>query len=344
MAHTATIGTGCAGYTINLTMGAPHNNCVLTSSWCTTNCKVPKPGKPCAQQRGRGDQSKAFRKLATPPPPKPRPPRPAARPITCPGHPVPFVVSKVSNVTIENLKIGGPWFTDKLTVRGGSGIKYLKLDNIYTINSQMNTQMWNDTGLHIRGLTKHEVVHAIHLDTNLNVTSSTDGTVLVGMLIQSTLTVANPGTKTGQPGGEGDNGRAGPVLQDRTEGGSATVDSAAASGAPAPASVQVPPLGFLTFIGLLADYDVWIEDDESVVVADLYAEQLALGHLKLSGTGEGDTPGRISIQGVKSHIENEGAWATIDNYYGSLFYMGSFFLVKSFPEWHVTQVSRNSRN
>jgi hypothetical protein len=39
-----------------------------------------------------------------------------------------------------------------------------------------------------------------------------------------------------------------------------------------PASaVAPPPLGFLTFIGLVDEYDVIVEDDQSVVVADLYS-------------------------------------------------------------------------
>ena len=44
-----------------------------------------------------------------------------------------------------------------------------------------------------------------------------------------------------------------------------------------------PSLGFLTFIGLVDDFDVVVQDDQSVVMADLYCEQLRIGHLRLSG-------------------------------------------------------------
>jgi hypothetical protein len=74
---------------------------------------------------------------------------------------------------------------DKLRVQGGGGIKYLKLDGIYAVNSYKNMQLWNDSGLHIVGLKKGEVVHAVHLDTNINVTDSAAGQVLVGFIAES---------------------------------------------------------------------------------------------------------------------------------------------------------------
>lgn len=112
-------------------------------------------------------------------------------------------------------------------------------------------------------------MHTVHLDANLNVTDSDQGTVLVGMMIQSVLSV---------------NGKPKPALPTAV--------------APKPSKIPPPPpLGFLTFIGLATELDVMIDDDQSAVFADLYAEQLQKGHLSLSGTGVGTVPGRVTIQG-----------------------------------------------
>ena len=216
--------------------------------------------------------------------------------------PAAIVVSKVSNVFVEQIHLKTPTGVDRLLVQGGSGIHGFKMDGIYADNSATNTQTWNETGtLHIEGLATGETVHAVHLDTNVNVSNSDAGTVLVGMMIQSSLHV-----------------------------------NGASSGA-ARAPDSPPPLGFLTFIGLVDNYDVIIEDDASVVLEDLYCEQLQTGHLMLSGSGKGGSRGgRVTIQGVKSHVMSP-AYAVINNYHGSLFYMSSFFMEKGFPQWEFTQ-------
>ena len=238
------------------------------------------------------------------------------------------------------LALKSPTGVDQILVKGGSGISLLKLDGIYCANSATNTEKWNisdkndgfrinddnfcikmmnfilkcrngTSTIHIDSLSAGETVHAVHLDGNLNVSDSDAGTVLVGMMIQATMHV-NGHTKT-------------------------------ASALPARDPTAGPPLGFLTFIGLVDDYDVIVSDDKSVVIEDLYCEQLKVGHLKLSGTGSGDVPGRVTIQGVKSDSYTP-AYATIDNYYGSLFYMSSMFLEKSFPEWTITQTGSREFN
>ena len=61
----------------------------------------------------------------------------------------------------------------------------------------------------------------------------------------------------------------------------ATTASAAVAAAPR-ALTAGPPVGFLTFIGLVDDYDLVIEDDKSVVIEDLYCEQLKVSPPLLS--------------------------------------------------------------
>ena len=89
-------------------------------------------------------------------------------------------------------------------------------------------------------------------------------------------------------------------------------------------------------------HDLVVQDDQSVVIADLYEEQQP-SHLSLSGTGKSSSPGRVTIQGVKLMITTPVA-ATIDNYYGSLFYMSAFFMEKSFPSWQFTQTGSRDFN
>ena len=221
-----------------------------------------------------------------PPPPAPKPPPGTKKkPVSCTGAPPALLISKASNVSIEmmQLKSGG----DQMLISGGSGIHNVKLDGIYAVNAATNTEKWNGTStIHISSLAAGETVHAIHLDGNVNVSDSAAGTVLVGMLIQSTLNV--------------------------NKGGSA--DSMAQQAAPARSPTEPAALGFLTFIGLVDDYDVVVKDDQSVVIEDLYCEQLKTGHLLLSGSG-GATPGRVVIQGIKSESDT-AAYAEIDNYHG----------------------------
>ena len=183
-------------------------------------------------------------------------PSKVARGVPCPSLLPVLQVSSAKNVSIEMLSIKAPTGADHLHVVGGSGIKYLKLDGIYCTNSQTNTESWNETGaIHIDGLASGETVHAIHLDGNVHVTDSEPGTFLVGMLIQSTLHM--------------------------TAAKKATTTSAAVAAAPR-ALTAGPPVGFLTFIGLVDDYDLVIEDDKSVVIEDLYCEQLKVSPPLLS--------------------------------------------------------------
>ena len=230
---------------------------------------------------------------------------------SCPGAPPAVRVSGVRNVTIEMMQLESPMGVDQLLVQGGSGIHALKLDGIYAVNSPTNTEKWNGTGtLHVHALGSGESVHAIHLDGNLNVSDSSEGTVLVGMMIQATV----------------------------------HVNAAAETKASARKPTDPPALGFLTFIGLVDDYDVVVEDDQSVVIEDLYCEQLKVGHLMLSGSGSGSSPpGRVVVQGVKSESDTP-AYAVINNYHGSLFYMSSMFLEKQFAQWEITQTGASEFN
>ena len=159
-------------------------------------------------------------------------------------------------------------------------------------------------------------MHAVHLDTNLIVNGSAAGTVLVGMMIQSVLTV-NSG--------------------DASHSGSDVSRGASAA----------PPLGFLTFIALTQPHDTIVNDDQTtVVLADMYEEQQP-GHLVLSGSSAGSsagkTQGRVTIQGVKSELTSP-QFATVDNYEGSLFVMGTFFMEKSFPQWQINQTGSREFN
>jgi hypothetical protein len=167
------------------------------------------------------------------------------------------------------------------------------------------------TTIHIASLAKGETVHAIHLDGNMNVSDSEAGTVLVGMLIESTLHL---------------NG--------------ANVDPESTSERPSRMSI-----GFLTFIGLVDDYDVIVQDDQSLVIEDLYCEQLKTGHIMLSGSGATDDrpPGRVTIQGVKTDSYTP-ALMHVDNYHGSMFYMSSTFLEKRYPAWEITQTGSATFN
>ena len=57
--------------------------------------------------------------------------------------------------------------------------------------------------------------------------------------------------------------------------------------------------------------------------------------MQLSGTGKSTEPGRITIQGIKTHMDKP-AYLTVSNYYGSMLYMNSFFMEPSFPAWEVS--------
>jgi hypothetical protein len=40
----------------------------------------------------------------------------------------------------------------------------------------------------------------------------------------------------------------------------------------------------------------------------------------------------------------EPAFATVDNYFGSLFYMSSFFMEKAYPQWQISQTGSRQFN
>eukprot|EP00039_Didymoeca_costata_P032722 m.39070 g.39070 ORF g.39070 m.39070 type:complete len:833 (-) comp9506_c0_seq3:159-2657(-) len=234
---------------------------------------------------------------------------------TCKSPPA-IIVSDVTGVTIEQLFVGAPFGVDKVRIQGGKGSTNVKLDGMYTVDSDKNMGMYNDSGVVVMGLLKGDVVHAIHVDSNLIIQDSSKGTVLVGMMIESVLTVQAP-TKN---------------LKKSKEMTSV-----------APPNPVVPPIiGFLTFIGLTQPHDIVVEDDESVTITDLYLEQQP-GHIMMSGTGKGTKPGRVSIQGVKVMVTTP-SFATIDNYYGNLFYMSGCFMEKSFPAWEVTYTGTRDFN
>ena len=86
------------------------------------------------------------------------------------------IAGKLTNVTVEQFQIAAPFGIDKMRIQGGDGsINGLKLDGIYALNAYTNVQAWNDTGIHVMNLRKGDVVHAVHLDSNLNITSSSEG-------------------------------------------------------------------------------------------------------------------------------------------------------------------------
>ena len=90
----------------------------------------------------------------------------------CASNPSAMLVSKVNGVTLEQFKIASPDGCDRIRVVGGSGIKLIKIDGVYGMDSTTNTQAPGGTGVHIDGLRKGEVVHVIHIDSNLIVSDS----------------------------------------------------------------------------------------------------------------------------------------------------------------------------
>eukprot|EP00041_Stephanoeca_diplocostata_P036905 m.1367649 g.1367649 ORF g.1367649 m.1367649 type:complete len:138 (-) comp24953_c0_seq15:2487-2900(-) len=74
--------------------------------------------------------------------------------------------------------------------------------------------------------------------------------------------------------------------------------------------------------------DIIVNDDQSVVITDNYAEQMTEYHVMLSGSGS-KTPGRVSLQAAKTEISGQNKmFVAVDNYHGSLFYGSSFFMEK----------------
>jgi len=83
----------------------------------------------------------------------------------------------------------------------------------------------------IANLSTAEKVQIVHVDGNLHLDNAAAGSVLVGFLIQGTIHVS----------GEEKH----------------------------PAASDEMPVGVLTMVGLVVAWDVWVEDDQSVVIVDL---------------------------------------------------------------------------
>jgi hypothetical protein len=87
------------------------------------------------------------------------------------------------------------------------------------------------------------------------------------------------------------------------------------------------------FLGVLAcqagnlkdssGWDITIDDNQDLVIADWYVEQ-AYNHLKLSG-GSGSGSGRVSISGIKQQSFFERTVLEVDDYEGTLLYTGQSF-------------------
>ena len=113
--------------------------------------------------------------------------------IVCKWAP-PLTVTQATNVSIEQLMFSAPMGIDKIRIEGGGSTPiYVRLDGLYAINTKKNTQLFNDSGLVINNLRNGDNVHAIHLDTNTIIQDSAPGTVLVGFMAQSVLTVKGTG-------------------------------------------------------------------------------------------------------------------------------------------------------
>jgi hypothetical protein len=157
-------------------------------------------------------------------------------------------------------------------------------DEIYT--SVPGGDVWNATGFKVSKLQAGDTVHFIHLDGNLHVEDSGEGTVFLNFMIQGSLNIS---------------GEVQPA-QDR----------------------PYPSVGAVTVVGL-TDHDINVMDDQSVVITDYYSEQIKTGHLTLQGSGQGErNPGRVTISAVKSNCYTTDE-ITVDNYYGSLIYASSLF-------------------
>ena len=120
----------------------------------------------------------------------------------------------------------------------------LRYDGIYTTTA--GADHWNATGVWVKGLQASDVVHFVHLDGNLWVDDSADGTVFVNFMIQGSLNVS--GTTQQSPGR------------------------------------PYPPCAAATMVGL-TDHDLTVNDDQSVVITDFYSEQIKTAHVTLTGSG-----------------------------------------------------------
>ena len=168
---------------------------------------------------------------------------------------------------------------------GGGGLAGTTVyDEIYT--SVPGGDVWNATGFKVSKLQSGDIVHFVHLDGNLHVEDSAEGTVFLNFMIQGSLNISG----AVQP------------AQDRAH----------------------PSVGAVTVVGL-TDHDINVLDDQSVVISDYYSEQIKTGHLTLQGTGRGETAaGRVTISAVKSNCYTSDE-ITVNSYHGSLIYASSLF-------------------
>jgi hypothetical protein len=83
-------------------------------------------------------------------------------------------------------------------------------------------------------------------------------------------------------------------------------------------------IGFLTRLCTQSLYTLYVRDSQSLVASDFYHEQ-GDRHLSLSGN-PGDPPGRVTIQGPKTHLFTPGPLIDIDNYHGQLVLSDQFYI------------------
>eukprot|EP00041_Stephanoeca_diplocostata_P036907 m.1367853 g.1367853 ORF g.1367853 m.1367853 type:complete len:882 (-) comp24953_c0_seq26:1953-4598(-) len=250
----------------------------------------------------------------------------AADPKTCDSIAPAILVKSTEDVTIQMMQVKAPANVSKIQQVRGAKCKY---DGVYLTDSN-NRAFWNSTGLFIDNLGKGDVAHIVHLDGNLNVTNCAAATVLVGMMIESTFTLNGP-AKHGTGSRNMDQNHEERLVVDHS-----TMPASVSSSSPPP---PLPPLGvgILTIVGLVRMADIIVNDDQSVVITDNYAEQMTEYHVMLSGSGS-KTPGRVSLQAAKTEISGQNKmFVAVDNYHGSLFYGSSFFMEKEYPSWEVKQ-------
>jgi hypothetical protein len=174
------------------------------------------------------------------------------------------------------------------------------------------SNIWNASETKVSNLSVGEKVQIIHMDGNLHLDNAAAGTVLVGFLIQGTIHVS------------------GEVRH--------------------PATSKELPIGVLTMVGLVVDWDVWVEDDQSLVIVDLYNEQLKAGHLYLDSSRVAAvqpditkrSSGRVSILGAK--MNTVGRLLNATDYYGSLMYATGMWFEEKMPTWIVKQTGATPMN
>ena len=181
---------------------------------------------------------------------------------------------------------------------------------------------WFSSGVVVRNLPAGDCVHFVHLDGNLAVQDSSEGTVFANFFIQGSLNISAPRGTPQHAGAE--------VSEEEPH----------------------PSVGIATMVGL-TDHDLNVKDDLSVVITDFYSEQIKTGHITLSGASNPNTaaiagtgvaagsrggaaaaeasstkgskvPGRVTIAAAKSQCYTPYE-LTVDNYFGTIVYANSFF-------------------